>query len=541
MSERSGTIPPAEDSGAIAVVDPLDPIVIHPEIHGGSDDERVLVRARFQTVATAPDTLTGVIEAVPAAAVVPEASLVKAPAKRAFSLDALRGLFLLSMTAGFTISFLEYPAWMYHRQFPPPGDTLVNVAGIGWRDLAYGAFLFTMAAALPLTLSRRIDKGEVEIGIIAASIKRFAMLLVFALLIGHSNTFFIGYTQTGRALAVVGFVIMALIFTRRRNDWNERHNRLARRTGWALAIAFLALSPLTYGKTFSFARIDDIIAGLAFASLAGSVIWYFTRDNLNARLVILAFTVALVLGAKEDGWLQQIWYSSPVPWAFAPDSLALLTVVIPGTIVGDVVLRWMRSPGDPVAESPRWDRGRIVLLAVLAAACTPIVVVGLYSRAIEATTQIVFAMLAGMVALTWRPSTSVERMLRSLVVWGGLWLALGLVLEPFEGGIKKVPATLSYFFTVTGTTTLLLVSLTALIDVLGRKKLVSALIDVGHNPLLCYVLYTVLINSVFELVPPLRGVLRGSAGEAVLRSLIEVVLVVIVVRFVSRQRIYWRS
>src|SRR6185503_3665405 len=99
----------------------------------------------------------------------------------------LRGLFLISMTAGFTIYSERLPAWMYHRQFPPPGDVAVNIPGISWRDLAYAAFLFTMAAALPLTLSRRVEKGETEIGIVVASVRRYAIPLFFALLIAHAN------------------------------------------------------------------------------------------------------------------------------------------------------------------------------------------------------------------------------------------------------------------------------------------------------------------------------------------------------------------
>jgi hypothetical protein len=43
------------------------------------------------------------------------------------------------------------------------------------------------------------------------------------------------------------------------------------------------------------------------------------------------------------------------------------------------------------------------------------------------------------------------------------------------------------------------------------------------------------------LIPPLRGVLRGSLGEAMVRSLLSVVLVVLIVRYMSRKRIYWRT
>jgi len=157
------------------------------------------------------------------------------------------------------------------------------------------------------------------------------------------------------------------------------------------------------------------------------------------------------------------------------------------------------------------------------------------------TTALAAAMLVGGGFLISDPVRPVERMLRSLFIWAGVWLMIGLFLEPFEGGIHKVPDNLTYYFTVTGTTSMLLVSLTAIIDFLGRRKWVSILIDVGHNPLLLYVLFTILINPLLELIPPLRGVLTDSNAQALVRSAIEVVMVVVIVRAMSRKRIYWRT
>lgn len=459
--------------------------------------------------------------------------------RRAYSLDALRGLFLILMTLGFTISGRYFPDWMYHRQFPPPGD-LVEVAGIAWRDLAYAAFLFTMAAALPITLSRRIERGETEVAIVLAAIRRFFMLFVFALLIGHSNTFFIGYTQEGRALAIAGFLIMFLVFTRRRKDWDERTFTIVNRAGWIAAILFLALSPLLYDSTFTPTRRDDIIAGLAFAALSGSIVWYFTRDNLNARLVVLAAALALYLGARNEGWIQSFWWASPAPWLFQPSQLTLLTVVIPGTIAGDVLLRWMRAPvAGPTAAA--WKDSRITLLALVSLVFAPLVVVGMYNRWVLGTTQLAVALAVAGAFLTWRPTSSTELLLQRLFSWAALWLLLGLLLDPFEGGIKKVPDTLSYFFTVTGVTMMVMVALVAIVDIRGWRRAVKPLIDVGHNPMLMYVVYTVFLNSLLEMIPAMRSVLRGSAGESFLRSLITTVVVVLIVQAFTRRRIYWRT
>lgn len=520
------------------------PIVIHPQVHGETVETptsavpRVRVQAR-SVGRRAEDYARRSDGEEPSA---PPPELSSTDPKRAFALDALRGLFLISMTLGFSIGSDHLPVWMYHRQFPPPGDKAVDVAGISWRDLAYGAFLFTMAAALPLTFSKRVEKGDTEITIVMAAFRRYAMLLVYALLVAHSNTFFIGYTQTARIIALAGFLVMALIFTRRRRDWNERAFTIANRSGWVLAVAFLALTPLLYGQRFAFSRIDDIIAGLAFASLAGIIIWYFTRDNLPARFAILAVAVAAYLGAKGDGWLAQWWWGWPASWAFEANRFTLLTVVIPGTIAGDLMLRWMRDASRAGDPAPAWSAMRSWTLAGISAAVTPVVVVGLYNRYVAVTFQLVLALIVGGLFATHKPNTPIERLLRSLFVWGSLWLVIGLVLEPFEGGIKKVPDTLTYYFTVTGVTMMLLVLLTTIIDSLHRRRWVNALIDVGHNPLLAYVLYTVLINSALELVPVLRqDPATSSPGWSLVRSAFVVVAVVLIVRAMSRRRIYWRT
>lgn len=513
------------------------PIVVHGPVHGDVEST-VEVDAPISPVATAPSPTAAMLvqlDAVPAPVVTERV----AAAKRAFSIDALRGLFLVLMTLGFALRGDSYPLWMYHRQMPPPEYAVVQVAGISWRDLAYGAFLFTMAAALPLTLSRRIEKGETEVATMFAALKRYGMLLLFALLIGHSNSFFLGYTQTARGVAVVGFVVMALLFTRRREDWSESAFRWVRRLGWVAAIVFLLASPLLYGKSFDPTRIDDIIVGLAFASLAASVIWYFTRDNMPARLAILGLSVALYLGARQEGWIQSLWYASPAPWAFTPSMLGLMTVVLPGTIAGDIVLRWMRA--DEAAPVASWARMRAVTLALLCFALTPVVVIGAYTRAVAPMTQLVLGLLAAGLFLTARPVTATERMLRSLFVWGAVWLTFGLFLEPFEGGIRKVPETLSYFFTIAGLTTTLLVTLAVVIDVLDVKKLARPLIEVGHNPLLAYVLFTVLINSILEMIEPMRGFMQDTVALSFTRSVLTTAAVVLIVGVVSRRKIYWRT
>ena len=71
------------------------PVVVDSPIHGGTEDERAAIEALIAVRQPVPPTVA--IEKNPDP---PELSA--ATPRRAFALDALRGLFLVSMTFGFT-------------------------------------------------------------------------------------------------------------------------------------------------------------------------------------------------------------------------------------------------------------------------------------------------------------------------------------------------------------------------------------------------------------------------------------------------------
>ena len=71
-------------------------------------------------------------------------------------------------------------------------------------------------------------------------------------------------------------------------------------------------------------------------ALFGSLVWLYTRNNLLARLGVLALLAALRLGSGVEGsWNEALWNWSPVPWLFRFDYLKYLCIIIPGTIAGD--------------------------------------------------------------------------------------------------------------------------------------------------------------------------------------------------------------
>ena len=75
------------------------------------------------------------------------------PTRRAHSLDALRGYAIMTMILAATEAFGILPAWMYHAQEPPPTHVFnPHIYGITWVDLIFPFFLFSMGAAIPLSL-----------------------------------------------------------------------------------------------------------------------------------------------------------------------------------------------------------------------------------------------------------------------------------------------------------------------------------------------------------------------------------------------------
>jgi hypothetical protein len=109
-----------------------DPLVIPSGIHGEDDvaewqptaPPRVPASKWRTVMEEAPQPGFGLSPAPPELA-------APASSRRAFSLDALRGFFLVTMTMGFTVGADKFwPLWMFHRQEPWGAETPLDVAAI---------------------------------------------------------------------------------------------------------------------------------------------------------------------------------------------------------------------------------------------------------------------------------------------------------------------------------------------------------------------------------------------------------------------------
>ena len=445
--------------------------------------------------------------------------------KRADALDALRGIAVLAMVLSGTIARKTLPAWMYHAQEAPPIHAFnPKLAGLTWVDLVFPFFLFAMGAAIPLAMSRRIAKGWDFKKTIFSILQRGFLLASFAIFLQHIRPTVIDPNEPGPHkwwLGLCGFLILFLMFVRwptKKLPWL----RIATTTAaWSAGIGFVSRIKYPNGIGFDFNRSDIILVVLANMAVFGSIIWLFTRSNIWLRVGFLGFLFAMRLASSTDGWIKLVWFYSPAPWIFQFDYFKYLFIVIPGTIVGDLLYRWIeyRSPEEEIYAN--WKSPRYFSMMILMFAINLVLLVGLQARLVWQTSLVTLVLCVCGWVLLRNPGNVTENLLNRLYRWGFYWVVLGLVFEPYEGGIKKDSATMSYFFVTTGMAIFLLMGLTIIIDVFQRKSWLQLFIDNGVNPMIGYVgfaniVWPILVLNKWEpaiiemtATDPFMGFLRG--------------------------------
>ncbi len=474
--------------------------------------------------------------------------------RRFDALDALRGLAILTMALSGLVPFGVLPTWMYHAQLPPPGHAFdPALPGLTWVDLVFPFFLFSMGASMPLALSRRIARGARRWELALYVGQRGLLLGMFAIYDQHIRAMGMA-GHPGRItwlLSLAGFALLFPILARLPKSWSRRARYAIRAIGWIGAVALLSI--LRYAErpnlpeSFSVYRSDIIIVVLTNMAVLSSAIWLVSRNNWLLRLGFLGLFLALRLGHEAEGWVNTVWNWSPAPWIYRLDYQKYLFIVIPGTIVGDLILRWMNAPPEEPDREPGWSAVRTGLVALFGPVMVLLLLVGLQARWLTGTTFIALGLCAIVWPLLSRPGNAYERLLHRLYGWAAFWLALGLLFEPYEGGIKKDPSTLSYYFVTTALAILVLISLSVLIDVLARRRWLRLLIDAGQNPMIAYSG----VNSLFKPVLYLIGaeaavqgwitVLPSPPWCGVAWACLKTLLLALAVSVFTRRRIYWRT
>lgn len=475
--------------------------------------------------------------------------------RRALALDALRGLAILGMVLSGDVPEDVFPAWMYHAQNPPGQHFNPGIAGLTWVDLVFPFFIFSMGAAISLALSRRREQGRSYWSIGGGIVYRTLLLGAFAIYVAHIRPDALSADPTAMTwgLALLGFVLLFPILARLPESWPLWLRMLIRGVGWAGAITMMASLRFTSGHHwhhggggmtgFSVERSDIIIVLLTNVALVGSFLWLVSQGNALLRLGFLGFLMAARLSAASAGWVGWLDENWPLPWMFQLGYLQWLFIAIPGTIVGDRMAAWVRSEKGDSAAGGGWSVVRTFGLVALMVAFVFIVLIGMQSRWLWPTTVVVAVMCVLGWWLVRGPSTGTERLVRDLYPWGVYWLLLGLTFEPFEGGIKKTPDTMSYYLVTAGLAIFLLVAGTIVIDVWRRQRWLQLLIDNGQNPMIAYVGGE---NFIWPLVVLIRldrpiGAITQSPWAGLTAGVLTTLVVAYAVQVFTRLRVFWRT
>ena len=121
------------------------------------------------------------------------------------------------------------------------------------------------------------------------------------------------------------------------------------------------------------------------------------------------------------------------------------------------------------------------------------------------------------------------------------------MFEPFEGGIKKDPPTMSYYFVTAGISIFLLIALIIIIDILKPNKwvnfLVQFLIDNGQNPMIGYVGVANFIWPILGITGAYQWIAENTKTPqvGVFRGFMFTLVLGLFVQLCTKFKIFWRT
>ena len=456
------------------------------------------------------------------------------PSKRIITIDILRGITIFAMILCANIGYYsDLPAWMFHGQTPPPTYAFnPDVPGITWVDLVFPFFLFTMGAAFPLAMRKRLESGVSRWEVTGSLFRRWLTLTIFAIVLG--NAYQIGASPRPEfvkgifSLALWGVMFMSLVRLK-----DDRKCRLVNNAGMFLLIVMAVIGTDYMGLKLSRWSSDIIIMILANIAIFGGLIWMFTKDNLRLRWLILLFIIAIkALSSYTPEVLAWVPSMGSIGWFFSWGFLQYLVIAVAGSIVGDKLLDHSRS-----GEAVRIDSYHIAA-GIIALAAMLVQLWGLFTRHILADFVISAVLGAAFVALTWKR--------RNIMTWlgyfGFAFMLVGIIFDPIDGGITKDHCNLSYMITTTGMTALtgaFVLALELKWQIKGR-----GLSGSGQNPMLAYTVTNFLTGPILTMCGIsawLDAISVGSPFWGVLRGLVFTLLMVAVTCFFTKKKLFWRS
>src|SRR5574344_608582 len=382
---------------------------------------------------------------------------------RYLSLDLLRGLTIFGMVFSAIIPHEVLPAWMYHIQNPPPTHELnMSIAGLSWVDLVFPVFIFCMGVAIPLSGIKRVEKGITAKEYTASVLHRFIMLWLFSYLYVFMNFTDIN-SQWAQALTVCGFISLFPLYG------NLEKYRFIKTKSAVTAISIFLLS---------------------FLYLFGSLLWFFTRQKRSIRAVIFAIILLFTLISQGYDIPARTYAKEEIRWWFNIEYIYFLLLLIPAIFAGEILYNKINNK-----EYYKHINGGYYIYAIL----TSLVVwncYALYMREIKLNLVVTAITLAISGYLIFKKIPQYKE----LFLTGALLLMWGLIMDPLDDGIKKVPCTISYCFTTCGISLFLLMICDCICKFIPGSLFTNIFSGAGKNPLMSYVAYYILIIPVINRV-----------------------------------------
>jgi hypothetical protein len=461
---------------------------------------------------------------------------------RSRALDALRGYAIMTMILSATEAFSVLPAWMYHAQVPPPEHAFnPHIYGITWVDLIFPFFLFSMGAAIPLSFRRQMEKGATRGQLCWKSIVRWLKLTFFAIFIYHMFPFMMGYKTEALHYVVplMAFALLFVLFMRNPFRLSRRNDRIVNGCAYIVAIAWMLLQPYVGGEVFSLEQSDIIILILANTVVTGSILFLLTIDKPMWRMALIPVIMALFMAGKVDGsWQQRLLAFTPASWLWQSSFQEYLLIIIPGTLAGDMLWQWLHEAD----SQPKAHDGKAMWTALLSFTLVVGNVVTLYNRWLMG--GFLFSVVTCTVLIAMLKPVSAERVYwRHLAITGAWLLLLGLIIEPFEGGIRKDDVTMSYLFTTSGLAVYGLLFFTIVCDHYCIRCISWPLEMTGRSPMVAYVASSMVVIPLLTLAGlwPLFEDMAQTPWWGFARGVILTALSMAVAIICSRLRWYWKT
>lgn len=449
--------------------------------------------------------------------------------RRIISIDALRGFTMGMMILCAAIaSNSGLPAWMFHCQVPPPDYVFhPEIRGITWVDLVFPFFLFSMGAAFPFAISRRLDSGKGNSDILLFLLRRWVTLVLFSLVIGNAGGI---YKWQGSDIVKGGFSI--LLWTGMFLSLVRTDKRTVNVAGYVLVAALVAAEAFIFKVPMSLHDNDIIIMILATVAFWGGFIWLFTRNSTLMRTIVWLIAIGLkaILSYTSLIALPQIpeWLNWVFNWGF----LQYMILIIPASFVGDILLETSLKRSSALSRS-----GKEGWAAAVALAAAAVQLWGLYCRQTVCDLCITLSLTAIFFVL------NVNRNIRNLPVatLGFVMLIAGILFDFPDGGIAKDHCNLSYLLTTGGMSCIVTYFLLYLENKGWKGGFLAAS---GQNPMIAYTVCWFVICPLLYgcgLLGHIDRLCAGSPFWGIVRGLTITALMYFATTLCTRMRLFWRS